>query len=49
MSQSIAEFLQKSPDYQIIVLAGQGHLRFGSGIPKRTFRRTGHDYAIVQD
>jgi uncharacterized iron-regulated protein len=47
MSQSIDEFLDINPDYQIAVLAGQGHLRYGSGIPKRTERRNGHDYAIV--
>ncbi|MBI5098076.1 MAG: ChaN family lipoprotein [Nitrospirae bacterium] len=47
MSQSIDEFLNKNPDYQIVVLAGQGHLEYGSGIPKRTFRRDGSNYAIV--
>jgi uncharacterized iron-regulated protein len=47
MSQSIDAFLHKNPDYQIAVLAGQGHLRYGSGIPRRTKRRNGHDYAIV--
>ena len=51
MSQSVDEFLKNSPDYQkngqIIVLAGSGHLAFGSGIPKRTFRRNGYEYAVV--
>ncbi len=47
MSGSIAEFLEKNPDRQVLVLAGQGHLRYGSGIPKRTFRRNGIDYAVV--
>ena len=31
----------------MIILAGNGHLAFGSGIPKRTFRRNGLDYAII--
>jgi S1-C subfamily serine protease len=39
--------VKNNPDRKIIVLAGQGHLRYGSGIPKRTFRRNGQDYAIV--
>jgi uncharacterized iron-regulated protein len=47
MSQSIDEFLRKNPDYQIVVLAGKGHLEYGSGIPNRTSRRNKHSYAIV--
>ncbi|MEN8263086.1 MAG: ChaN family lipoprotein [Nitrospirota bacterium] len=47
MSGSVAEFLEKNPDHQVLVLAGQGHLQYGSGIPKRTFRRNGLDYAVV--
>lgn len=47
MSHSVDLFLKDNPDYKIIVLAGQGHLQYGSGIPGRTFRRNGHDYAIV--
>jgi uncharacterized iron-regulated protein len=47
MSQSIDTYLKANPAYKIIVLAGQGHLMYGSGIPKRTFRRNGHDYAII--
>jgi S1-C subfamily serine protease len=29
------------------VLAGSGHLAFGSGIPKRAYRRIAKDYAVV--
>jgi uncharacterized iron-regulated protein len=47
MSHSVDEFMKNNPDRKIVVLAGQGHLRYGSGIPKRTFRRNGQDYAIV--
>jgi uncharacterized iron-regulated protein len=47
MSQSIAAFLEKNPDRKIVVLAGQGHLKYGSGIPHRTFRRNGSDYAVI--
>lgn len=47
MSMSIDEFLKKKPDYQMVVLAGGGHIQYGSGIPKRTFRRNGYDYATI--
>jgi uncharacterized iron-regulated protein len=51
MSQSIDDFLKSRPDFekdgQVVVIAGSGHLSFGSGIPKRTFRRNGLDYAIL--
>jgi uncharacterized iron-regulated protein len=47
MSMSVDEFLKKNPDYQMVVLAGSGHIQYGSGIPKRTFRRNGYDYAII--
>ena len=47
MSQSVDEFFGQNTDCRIIVLAGQGHLRYGSGIPKRTYRRNGNDFAIV--
>jgi len=47
MSQSIDAFLRKNPDYQIVVIAGQGHLEYGSGIPRRTYRRNGESYSIV--
>lgn len=47
MSMSISEYLEKEPDRQVIVIAGRGHLAYGSGIPNRTFTRTGKDYSIV--
>lgn len=51
MSQSIDDFLKGRPDYQkdgqVVVIAGSGHLSFGSGIPKRTFRRNGLDYSVI--
>jgi uncharacterized iron-regulated protein len=47
MSMSIDEFLKKNNDYQFIVIAGGGHIQYGSGIPKRTFRRNGYSYATV--
>jgi len=47
MARSIDDYLRKNPDQRMVVLAGQGHLLYGSGIPKRTFRRNHADYATV--
>lgn len=47
MSQSIDAFLRNNPDHQFLVIAGQGHLEYGTGIPIRSFRRNGASYSIV--
>lgn len=47
MSESIDEFLKTHPTDHMVVLAGNGHLAYGSGIPKRAARRNGYDYAIL--
>jgi aminopeptidase N len=47
MSESIDRFLRTHPNDQMVVLAGSGHLTYGFGIPKRTARRNGYDYAII--
>ena len=47
MARSIDEYLQKNPDRRMVVVAGLGHLAYGSGVPKRTFRRNGFPYATV--
>ena len=47
MALSIDDFLKMNPAKQMIVIAGQGHLQFGSGIPKRAFRRNGETYSII--
>jgi uncharacterized iron-regulated protein len=39
MAERIAQFLQANPDYQVVVLAGQGHIVYGYGIPSRVARR----------
>ncbi|TAG95529.1 MAG: hypothetical protein EAZ09_07610 [Oscillatoriales cyanobacterium] len=41
MAEKIAEFVKAHPDYQVVVLAGQGHLVYGYGIPSRVERRLG--------
>ncbi len=47
MAESINEFLKGNPDHQIVVLAGNGHLVYGYGIPQRTYRRNGDKYSII--
>ena len=47
MAESVDLFLKGHPAYQVVVLAGVGHVQYGSGIPKRSYRRNKLDYAIV--
>jgi S1-C subfamily serine protease len=47
MARSIADYLRKNPDRRMVVMAGEGHLAYGSGVPKRTFRRNGFSFATV--
>ncbi|NJL40699.1 MAG: ChaN family lipoprotein [Leptolyngbyaceae cyanobacterium SM1_4_3] len=39
MAEAIAEFAAANRDYQVVVLAGQGHVIYGYGIPDRVVRR----------
>ncbi|MEG3860524.1 ChaN family lipoprotein [Microcoleus sp. herbarium12] len=41
MAQKIAQFVKANPDYQVVVLAGTGHIIYGYGIPSRVERRLG--------
>ncbi len=43
MAQTIAEFYKINPNQQIVVLAGQGHIIYGYGIPQRVARRIEQD------
>ncbi len=47
MARSVAGFLKKKPDYQMVVLAGAGHIMNGYGIPDRFARRTGKKYVTL--
>ncbi len=47
MAHTIDRYLAKHPDHQMIVLAGAGHLMYGSGIPKRAHRLNKRDYVII--
>ena len=47
MAEKAARFLETHPNHKLVILAGNGHLRYGHGIPQRLFRRTGAPYTIV--
>jgi uncharacterized iron-regulated protein len=47
MAEQAADYLMAHPDYTMVVLAGSGHLVWGSGIPRRLARRLQADIAIV--
>lgn len=47
MAESVDMFLKRNPEYQVVVLAGNGHVSYGSGIPTRAARRNGYDYVII--
>lgn len=48
MAAAIAEFLNQNPDYQVVVLAGQGHVIYGDGIPSRVTRRLDQRSELIQ-
>lgn len=43
MAESVADYFVESPETQVIVLAGEGHIVFDFGIPSRVERRLGND------
>ncbi len=47
MAESAAAYLEANPGRRMVILAGAGHVEYGSGIPKRLERRTKASYAIV--
>jgi uncharacterized iron-regulated protein len=47
MAETIDKFLRKNPEYQMVVIAGNGHLKYGYGIPNRVYRRDKFSYKIV--
>jgi len=50
MASRAAAWMKANPDRKLVVLAGNGHLRYKYGIPQRLFRRVAQPYAvIVQD
>ncbi len=50
MAKAAAQFLQKHPEHILVILAGNGHLRYRYGIPQRLQRLSGlSSLVIVQD
>jgi uncharacterized iron-regulated protein len=47
MAESISAYIEDYIDRQIIVLAGNGHLEYGSGIPSRVKRLNNINYALI--
>lgn len=47
MAESAAAYLNTDAGRRLVILAGAGHVAFGSGIPTRLGRRTNATYAIV--
>ncbi|MCE5313160.1 MAG: ChaN family lipoprotein [Nitrospiraceae bacterium] len=47
MAESVDIFMKKNPERTMVVVAGGGHLSYGSGIPKRAYRRNSLPYAII--
>ena len=47
MAQKITQFYQANPDYQVVVIAGRGHIVYGYGIPSRVARRL-RDHQLIQ-
>lgn len=47
MAHSIHDFMEKNPGYQMVVLAGVGHIMYDYGIPKRVFRLNGKEYITL--
>ena len=47
MAESAAAYLEANTGRRMVILAGAGHVEYGSGIPKRLERRMKVTYAIV--
>ena len=47
MAETISQFIAARPNYQVVVLAGKGHVVYGYGIPSRVSRRI-NDRPLVQ-
>ena len=47
MAERAARYLQEHPSRSMVVLAGEAHLAYRSGIPERLARRLPVDYAVV--
>jgi uncharacterized iron-regulated protein len=46
LAEKIAQFVKANPDYQVVVLAGKGHIVYGYGIPSRVARRFNNNQLV---
>jgi uncharacterized iron-regulated protein len=50
MAETAHQFLSNNPKHKLVILAGNGHLRYKYGIPERLYRRNHEPFkVIVQD
>jgi aminopeptidase N len=49
MAHNLDEFMQKNQEHQVVVIAGVGHMAFGSGIPKRAFRLNKREHSVIMN
>ncbi len=47
MADKAFQFLETHPNHKLVILAGNGHIRYGHGIPQRLFHRSGEPYVII--
>lgn len=48
MAANLADYLNpKEADHQVVVIAGNNHIQFGFGIPRRLFRRLPASYLLI--
>lgn len=47
MAHAVDGFMRENAGYQMVVLAGAGHVLYGSGIPQRTYRLNGKQYRVL--
>jgi len=47
MAETVHRFVSFHPDTTLVVLAGNGHLRYKYGIPNRAFRRNGVLFTVI--
>lgn len=47
MAMSVNDYIKANPGNKVVVLAGKGHVEYGSGIPKRLKRLNGLNYGVI--
>nr|WP_242038269.1 ChaN family lipoprotein [Chroococcidiopsis sp. [FACHB-1243]] len=47
MAAEVAKFVKANPKHQVVVIAGQGHIIYGYGIPSRVARRMHQQFSQV--